>query len=201
MDHHLPALAIAPLAEQQKALAGIVLADPDLSAIVDLVAEQDLPDGWLVAGAIYQTAWNLIAGQPRRTGIKDYDVIYFDPDTSYEAEDRVIRRMDAACRPLGLAVEVRNQARVHLWYEVRFGFPIPPLTSSAESLLFYASTTQAVGVRRNAAGGLDMLAPYGLSDIFAMHLRPNRLRPNGPSHDAKARRCLATWPTLTVEWW
>lgn len=195
-------LALAPLDEQAAAFRAIIADDPDLMAILALVRELGLADGWLASGALYQTVWNRLTERPRRTGIKDYDVIYFDgSDLGFEAEDAVIRRVEAAARPLGLALEVRNQARVHLWFPHRFGFAVPPLASSAESLRRYASTTHAVAARLDADGRIHLLAPFGLSDVFALHLRPNRVLPNGPSHDAKARRCLSVWPELTVEWW
>nr|WP_207620317.1 nucleotidyltransferase family protein [Oharaeibacter diazotrophicus] len=183
-------------------MRAIVAADPDLSALVAVIADLGLPDGWLVSGALYQTVWNVMTGRPRRTGIKDYDLVYHDAaDLGFEAEDAVIRRVQAATAGLGLAVEVRNQARVHLWFERRFGFAVPPLGSVAEALERYASTTHAVAVRRGAGGRLDLLAPFGLRDVFAMHVRPNRSLPNGPSHEAKARRFQAVWPEVTVEWW
>ncbi|BBE73979.1 nucleotidyltransferase family protein [Oharaeibacter diazotrophicus] len=197
-----PRLARASLDEQAAALRAIVAADPDLSALVAVIADLGLPDGWLVSGALYQTVWNVMTGRPRRTGIKDYDLVYHDAaDLGFEAEDAVIRRVQAATAGLGLAVEVRNQARVHLWFERRFGFAVPPLGSVAEALERYASTTHAVAVRRGAGGRLDLLAPFGLRDVFAMHVRPNRSLPNGPSHEAKARRFQAVWPEVTVEWW
>ncbi|WP_181706332.1 nucleotidyltransferase family protein [Chthonobacter rhizosphaerae] len=202
MDLHGFDLARAPLDVQADALRAIVGADPDLMGLLAVVRDLGLPDGWLVSGALYQTVWNVLTGRPRRTGIKDYDVVYFDgSDLSYEAEDAVIRRVEATARPLGLPVEVRNQARVHLWFPGRFGFEVPPLVSSADSLLRYASTTHAVAARLDAGGRIHLLAPYGLADVFALHMRPNRRLPNGPSHDAKARRCLSVWPELTVEWW
>lgn len=197
-----PRLARASLDEQAAALRAIVAADPDLTTLVDVIADLGLPDGWLVSGALYQTVWNVLTGRPRRTGVKDYDVVYHDPaDLDFEAEDAVIRRVRAATAGLGLAVEVRNQARVHLWFERRFGFAVPPIGSVAEALERYASTTHAVAVRRGGDGRLDLLAPFGLRDVFAMHVRPNRALPNGPSHDAKARRFQAVWPEVTVEWW
>jgi hypothetical protein len=56
-------------------------------------------------------------------------------------------------------------------------------------------------VRLRQDDRLDVVVPFGLRDVFAMHLRPNRGMPNGATHDAKARRCLETWPELSVEWW
>lgn len=192
------------LSDQNSAVRRIVGDDPDLMAILRLIRDLALPDGWLMAGCLYQTVWNALTGRPRRTGIKDYDIGYFDgADLSYEAEDRIIRRVDAAAARIGLslALEVRNQARVHLWFEQRFGFPVPPLTSTIEASTRYTSFAHAIGVRLTPDDELEIAAPFSLRDVFAMHLRPNRILPNGPSHDAKAKRCLEVWPELTVEWW
>jgi hypothetical protein len=56
-------------------------------------------------------------------GIKDYDLGYYDAsDLSYADEDAVIRRVKTAFdEPLRSMVEVRNQARVHLRFEAKFG--------------------------------------------------------------------------------
>jgi hypothetical protein len=80
--------------------------------------------------------FNDLTGRPLDYGIRDYDVAYHDAsDISYEAEDVVIRRGGRAFEPpLREMVEVRNQARVHLWFEDHFGEPYQPLASSAEAL-------------------------------------------------------------------
>lgn len=38
--------------------------------------ELDLPDGWLVAGCLFQTVWNLQVHRAPEAGIKDYDIFY-----------------------------------------------------------------------------------------------------------------------------
>jgi hypothetical protein len=198
------ALADACLGTQTAAIKLIVSKDPDLMTILRLIRDLALPDSWLMAGCIYQSVWNALTGRPRRTGIRDYDIGYFDAsDLSYEAEDLVIRNIHEAANRAGLALdlEARNQARVHLWFEQRFGFPVPPLTSTVEASTRYTSFAHAISVRLTSEDELDIAAPYGLRDVLAMHLRPNRLLPNGPTHDAKAKRCLAVWPELSVEWW
>ena len=42
------------------------------------------------SGAVYQAVWNDVTGRPAGYGIKDYDLGYFDPDASWDAEDAVI---------------------------------------------------------------------------------------------------------------
>jgi hypothetical protein len=50
-------------------------------------------------------------------------------------------------------------------------------------------------------GGLDTVAPFGLDDMFAMVIRPNRRLNNAATHDAKAARAKAIWPEVVVEPW
>jgi hypothetical protein len=49
-----------------------------------------LTDAWLVSGSVFQTVWNVLTGRAPDYGIKDYDIFYFDADTSWEAEDAII---------------------------------------------------------------------------------------------------------------
>lgn len=200
------------MGQLERQLIDIVRADPDLMRILAGLRHLALPDSWLVSGAIYQTVWNCLTGRPRRTGIKDYDLIYFDAaDLSWEAEDHQILRAEAHFADTGLPVELRNQARVHLWFEARFGTPHgPALTSSLQSLDRYASKVHAVAIAPSpiafdldAAGGDAVIvrAPFGLDDLFAMRIRPNRAIDNRATHAAKAARMRAIWPELTVEPW
>ena len=160
-----------------------------------------LSDAWLVSGALFQTAWNRLTNRPLDYGIRDYDIFYFDADTSYEAEDNVIARANAAFAGLNRTVEVRNQARVHLWFADRFGCDYPQLRRAEESLRYYASFVQAVGVRLTADDCLDVAAPFGLDDVFAMRIRPNHALNNAASHTDKAARAKAIWPQVVIEPW
>ncbi|GEM_PF-328931 len=188
--------------KHRQRLEEIVRSDPGLMDLLVRLREIGLPQWRLVAGCLYQTVWNVLTGRPRGTGIRDYDVIYFDPDDlSYEAEDRVIRRVaDTTSHGIG-PVEVRNQARVHLWFETRFLVPYRALSSADEALRRYASVVHAVGVRLDDDGRLDVLAPFGLDDLFGMVIRPNRALDNAESHTRKAIRAQAIWPEVTVVPW
>jgi hypothetical protein len=189
-------------ADERRLFEEIVCADPDLIRLLTAVRGLCLPQWRLVAGCLYQTVWNVLTGRPRGTGIKDYDLIYFDAsDLSWAAEDSVIGKVARAARGLPGPLEVRNQARVHLWFEQRFGAPYPPLACADDALLQYASVVHAVGVRLEQDGRLDVAAPFGLSDMFTMMIRPNRALDNRASHDAKAARAKAIWPEVTVIPW
>jgi len=180
----------------------IIRADPDLMHLLGRLRSLALPQWRLVAGCLYQTVWNVLTDRARGTGIKDYDVIYYDgDDLSWEAEDSVIQRVAAATRDCVGPVEVRNQARVHLWFPDRFGMGYPRLAAADEALRNYSSIAYAVGVRLEDDGRLDTVAPFGLDDMFSMVIRPNRTLNNAATHDAKAQRAKAIWPELVIEPW
>ena len=185
---------------QEKALAHIVRASPRLMAVCRAIRALALPDWWIVSGAVYGTVWNALTGRPDMYGIKDIDLFYYDTDLSYEAEDAVIRRVTTAV-PGRPPVEVRNQARVPLWYETRFGHPYPPLGSARESLARFASRTHAVAIRLEPDHGLTIHAPFGLDDIFALRLTPNPVLPNRHTYETKAARQMTLWPELAFVPW
>jgi uncharacterized protein len=184
-------------------LERIVRTDAQLVRLLDAAREVNLPQWRLVAGCIYQTVWNRLTGRPPATGINDYDLIYYDDgDLSKEAELAAEQRVRGRLPELPAPVEVRNQARVHSWFQDDFGIPYSPLSCADEAITRYASKTHAVGVRLTAKGLLDVYAPFGLEDIFDMIVRPNYALPdNKPTHDRKAARAKAVWPEVTVIDW
>jgi hypothetical protein len=184
----------------ERRLEEIVRIGPTLMQVLGTARALDLPDWLIFSGAVYQRVLNHLTGRDLDYGIKDYDLGYFDAsDISYEAEDAVIRRVAAAYPPpLSDLVEVRNQARVHLWFEGKFGEPYAPLADTAEALGRFVSPLFAVGVRLEPDDRLAVVAPFGLDDLFALRLRPNPRRiTNGFARTAAA--ATARWPELTVD--
>src|SRR5262249_14352256 len=175
--------------EQRRRFEAIVRGDADLVRLLNAARELRLPQWRIVAGCLYQTVWNVLTNKPARTGIKDYDLIYFDDsDLSWEAEDRVVQRVGRHIRNLSAPVEVRNQARVHIWFKNRFGADYSPLRCADEALSRYAAVVHAIGVRLERDDRLDILAPFGLDDLFNMVIRPNQVIDNAASYAAKAAR-------------
>lgn len=188
------------MSELEAELAAIVRADAGLMHVLTTVRALDLPDWRLVSGAVYQAVWNARTGRLAGYGVKDYDLAYFDAsDLSYEAEDVVIKRVAAAFdEPFRSQVEVRNQARVHLWFQNRFGEPYEALGSTDEALGRFVAPTFAVGVRLEADDSLSIAAPFGLEDVFAMTIRPNPSRPLARGWAKAVDSARARWPELTV---
>lgn len=188
------------MTERTAELVEILRATPGLMRALEAARGLDLPDWRIVSGAVYQAVWNAKTGRDPDHGVKDYDLAYFDgSDLSYEAEDVIIRR---AARdlppPLDTLVEIRNQARVHLWFEGRFGEPYEPLASTDEALSRFVAPAFAVGVRLEPDGAITVAAPFGLDDVFDMVIRPNPYRPRAKGWDKAVASARARWPELRV---
>ena len=187
-----------PEAALRKIFLDIIWKTPFLHDALNTAEKLALPKWRLVSGALYNVVWNHLTDRPATHGVNDIDLMYFDPDTSWETEDTIIR--NASGFPTNPPVEIRNQARVHLWYEQHFGHKIPPLTSVEEAIDVFACKTHSVGVRLEN-GALDLYAPYGLRDIFAMRVVPNPIRDNRKTHEDKGRRAIECWPELVILPW
>jgi hypothetical protein len=182
-------------------LVAIVRASPRLMRVMTTLCDLGLPDWRIGSGAVFQTVWNALTGRDPDYGIRDYDALYYDPDTSWDAEDAHIRRVAAAFPPdLAAKVEVRNQARVHLWFEQKFGTPYGPVASTDEALARFLTPANALGVRLERDGRIDVAAPFGLADCFAMRLRPNPTRWfNAANYAMIIKGLKARWPEVVVE--
>ena len=186
--------------ELTERLTSIVRATSSLMRVLTVVRALDLPDWLVMSGAVYQRVLNHLTGRDPDYGIRDYDLGYFDrSDISYEAEDVVIRHVASAFdEPLCSQVEVRNQARVHVWFERHFSEAYMPLSSTAEALERFVSPMFAVGVRLGADDRLHVDAPFGLADLFTLRLRPNPNRPSG-SFARVSAGVVQRWPEVSIE--
>lgn len=180
----------------------LVMANPVNAVLLERLPALALPDWYLVAGCLFQSVWNGLTGKPSTYGISDYDVFYCDrSELSWEAEDAVIRACGDAFAEIKATVQVRNQARVHLWYPQKHGIPCAPLHSSREGIDMFLNQSSCFGVRREPDGRLDVYAPFGFQDLFAMVIRPNLRHAMSSVYHEKATRWRQHWSGLTVMPW
>ncbi len=186
----------------ERRLLEILRRSPLWSTLLDRAPKAPV-DGWAVgAGALVQTVWNHLHGYPDRHGIRDVDIVYFDAnDLSEEAEGRVIEEMKRLFGDLGVALDVKNQARVHLWYERHFGAPIAPYLSLADAIGTWPTTATAVALVPRRNGSVDMVAPFGLGDLLAGVVRPNKRQITEAVYRAKIERWRPIWPKLDIRPW
>jgi len=176
------------------------LGNPNNRKILERLPALGAPHACLVAGSVYQALWNAIGDRPAAEGVKDYDLFYFDAaDLSYEAEDRVVRRASALFADLDVLVDVKNQARVHLWYPQRFGGDYPQLPSVEDGIARFLVRATCIGLMPQAQGTLRLIAPYGVEELRAGVLAPNAVWcPDLARFRAKAESYIARWPWLRI---
>lgn len=160
----------------------------------------NLPSWYLGAGCVTQTVWNLAHGKAPSADILDYDLVYYDPNRSKAREDGVIRAARELVADLGIELDVKNQARVHLWYPSHFGYRIQPYRSTEDAIATWPTTATAIGVRPSGRR-LDVCAPFGTDDLFDLVVRPNRVQITPAIYQAKLARWVVRWPSLVALPW
>src|SRR3954453_12005933 len=149
-------------------LVTAALATPINRKILERLPMLGAPNACLVAGSVYQAFWNALSDRPVAEGVKDYDLFYFDDsDLSYEAEDAVIQRAQALFADLDVLVDVKNEARVHLWYPKRFGGDYPQLNRVEDGIARFLVRSTCIGLMPQVDGALRLIAPYGTQEIAA----------------------------------
>jgi uncharacterized protein len=177
------------------------LANPINRKILERLPMLGAPNACLVAGSVYQAYWNALSGRPVAEGVKDYDIFYFDgSDLSYEAEDAVIQRAAALLADLDVLIDVKNQARVHLWYQQRFGGEdYPPLQAVEDGIARFLARATCIGLMPQVDGTLRLIAPYGIEETRRGELRPTPFRwADIERFRAKAQSYVARWPWLRI---
>lgn len=191
-----------PLDEQLDALKQVLSRNQVLVEVLGRAASFGLPGWYLTAGCVFQTVWNVVTRRSPTAGIEDYDLFYFDDGhLSWEAEDTVIHAAETLFADLPAEVEVRNEARVHLWYERKFGVACPPYESTEAAIDSFAVTTCCLGVRLEPDRRWRIYAPHGLSEVFNLVVRPNPVLAPREVYETKVARWRQQGPELTVLDW
>jgi hypothetical protein len=182
----------------ERELVEVLLRNTNCARILTRFSLLALPDLWLVSGALFQTVWNAITQREPTYGIHDYDLCYFDPDTSWGAENRAIELVDHLFKDLNFKIELRNQARVHLWYEEKFGRSYPQLSSTTDGIDRFLMSCAQIGVRPQGMS-YEVYAPSGFVDMEHLIVRPNLTESfQSTRYNEKANRWKTVWPELTV---
>ncbi|WP_231378497.1 nucleotidyltransferase family protein [Bordetella sp. FB-8] len=177
----------------------ILAANASFMAILRALRAAALPQGCVGAGAVRSLVWDALHGRSQWTMRGDVDVAYFDgTDLSVASQSAYLARL-RRIEP-DAPWEVVNQAGVHLWYERHFGFAVAPLSSVEEAIATWPEYASCVAVRLEANGWLDIVAPWGLDDLFSMTVRhnPTRARLDQYHRRIHAKRYAEQWPNVTV---
>lgn len=189
------------LNEQINILKNILFLNPSFKKVLSILQKSGLKNYYVAAGSINQTVFNYYNDLDLEHGISDIDIVYFDEDISYEAEDKISKYLLNLLKDIKIDFDIKNQARVHLWYKNKFGSERPPYISVEHAIGTWGSTVTCVGVRLEN-DDFVVYAPYGLNDIFSQTLRPVK---NGcftkEGYNTKTNKWKNKWPSLTIIPW
>ncbi len=187
------------LTEQVKLLSEFVMSIDIISQVLDELST--LPNAWLGGGVIFQNVWNAIHGYEINSYIKDIDILYWDDeDLTWQSEHNYISTLNETLINTDIPFDVKNIARIHLWYEERFGIPKTAYVSVQESI----STWPIIGAclaMRIKDQQLEFIAPHGFQDMFSLRVRPNKVLVNQAIYESKATKWQEQWPMLQIEAW
>jgi hypothetical protein len=181
-------------------LESVLVKSQTVAQVLKKAPALDVPNRYVGAGAIAQTVWNALQGYPFDHGIKDCDLVYFDGDLSAKSENLSRQRGRKLFASLPIEVDITNEARVHLWYQEKFGKEILPYLSTEDAIRTWPTTATSVGVRYSN-GLFEVYAPYGLHDLLAMIVRPNKTLVSREVYEKKSQRWKSEWPMLEVIPW
>lgn len=155
---------------------------------------------WCIgAGAVRNLVWDHLHQYDEPSPLADVDVAYFDPgDSRKDAETRIQNALEA--RMPGVPWEVTNQAFVHLWFEGHFGHAVAPLNSLEEAVASWPEYATSVGVYIDNTGSIEIIAPHGLEDLFALRIRRNPVRVSAETYRQRIaqKQYIKRWPRVSV---
>jgi len=194
-------IAFQAISKQENFIKKVLLKNESFVRLLELLKDFGLPDWYVSGGSIGQIVWNYFHQQNLNFGINDFDVVYFDPDVSYEAENVFIQKGKKIFKNFPTSVEIRNQARVHLWFPQKTGIQTKPFTCTEEAISTFPTTSSTIGVTLDPRNNLVIFAPCGFCDILTIAMRANKVRVSKKAFAKKANDWSKKWPKLKVIPW
>ena len=149
----------------ETALKKLLAKTPEMAEILKIIDQLQLSDTWLCAGSIRNLIWNALSGQPPFDPTTDVDVIFYDPDITYEATQTIEKSLRLA-HPT-YAWEVKNQAHMHLHNP-----NTAPYLSARDAMAKFPESCTAIGARLTSTREIELFLPYGLAAITDFIVRP-----------------------------
>ncbi|MGF1733597.1 nucleotidyltransferase family protein [Photobacterium kasasachensis] len=182
--------------EQQ--LIKLIKAVPELMDTAKECNNIKLPNYYVAGGAITQLIWNDLLGRKPLDQVKDLDIVYFDT-TSCKSEQWYESNIASRLKH-DIAIDVKNQARVHEWYPRKFGQVITPYDRVEQGISSWLSAF-AIGFRLNTLGEPEIYSTSGLAGAFQMKVKPNKIAMTEASYLKMTQSFKERWPSISVEPW
>ncbi len=184
--------------DHRERLEGIVRDSPWFMQALRAARDLDFPSWCIGAGAVRNLVWDHLHGYSTASYLSDIDLAYFDQNETSGRERYHQDRIKLVCPDLPW--EVTNQAHVHLWFESHFGHSVRPLRDLNEAVASWPEFATSVGISIDHHGVLEVLAPLGLDDLFAMRIRRNPARVSIETFRSRiaSKQYTVRWPSVVV---
>lgn len=129
----------------------------------------------ICGGTLFKAILNNRENLDKVYGISDIDIIYFDQNTSYEAEDRIIKSVLSNINSdIQNIFDIKNQARVHIWKSEKYGKEVKPYRSAEEPLHLASTHLQMAALKIVCQSTLiEIYSPFWYYDIMHYYIRYN----------------------------
>lgn len=179
------------------ALCRLVRSEPAMIGALKALRQADIPDAWIGGGFIRNAVWDRLHGFAIDITRSDIDVGFFeaapapdDQESGYEAA------LTSLCP--GLDWTARNQARMHAYNGHE------PYRDMLDAATHWVARCNAVALRLGADNRIELLAPFGLEDVFAMRVHPTPIYLTTPERTERfyemmeAKRWNLRWPGVRI---
>lgn len=188
--------------QMEHELENIIMSSKIINLSIERARLLNIENYYIGAGCIAQTVWNYLSNKPLKYGIKDIDFVYFDDkNLDSQSENVIASKVKALYSDLNIEIDVKNEARVHLWYKRHFGYSIDPYTSLEAAIDTWPTTATAIGVRKGNNNEFIVYAPFGLNDLLGKIVRANKTQITKEIYEKKVTSWLSKWPDLKVIPW
>jgi hypothetical protein len=145
-------------------LIDIITKDKHIIETLDIVKNLKLNDCWVGAGFIRNKVWDILH-EIKTTKLNDIDIVFFDETNVSEKEEKKIEQKLTTINPK-VKWSVKNQARMH------FRNNHLKYINTENAISYWPETATAIAVRLNLNDKIEILAPYGLNDLFNLIVKP-----------------------------
>ncbi len=166
--------------------------DSDRMRALCLASTLQLNDWCIAAGFVRNLVWDKLHEKETPTPLSDIDLVYFDPndiaavkDRQFEAQLKVHSR---------LPWSIKNQARMHTRNNDN------PYTSTYDAMSYWVEIETAVGAKLSATGEIEIVAPFGVANLFrgTITINGKRRKPGDFYKRIRNKNWLSQWPNLKV---
>jgi uncharacterized protein len=151
---------------------------------------------------IQQTYFNFRHGFELHKNINDVDIAFFDTSCfSEEKEQKIEKEINLTIQHETIKADVKNQARVHLWYKENFGYEIKPYIDIFDAIDSFPTTTTTIGVRKNKHNQYFVYSSYGLDDLYGLVQKPNKKQITEEIYIKKKNKISINWGNVKIIEW